>query len=167
MAQCYHRQSCISVYWVIPNPRPWHGYFHVHLQLRECGVWLSSNIFCTAINNKLNLAMHSGKIPIGGRRQRGWSKFVCWVLYLLILGSNRRKSEKVISEDNFQKFWRKVVLFWKDFIVFPIFLCRCVFIFWISKARQMNFKVAKPNFVITCFSKKNICVVCKMLRAVC
>ena len=31
----------------------------------------------------------------------------------------------------------------------------------------MNFKVAKPNFIITCFSKKNICVVCKMLPAVC
>ena len=30
----------------------------------------------------------------------------------------------------------------------------------------MNFKVAKPNFVITCFSKKNICVVCKMLSCV-
>ena len=29
----------------------------------------------------------------------------------------------------------------------------------------MNFKVAKPNFIITCFSKKNICVVCKMLGA--
>ena len=31
----------------------------------------------------------------------------------------------------------------------------------------MNLKVAKPNFAITCFSKKNICVLCKMLRAVC
>ena len=60
MAQCYHRQSCISVYWVIPNPRPWHGYFHVHLQLRECSVRLSSNNFCSAINNKLNLSMNHG-----------------------------------------------------------------------------------------------------------
>ena len=77
MAQCYHRQSCILVYWVIPNPRPWHDYFHVHLQLRECGVWLSSNNFCTAINNKLNLAMNRGRRPRGGRRQQGLSKFVC------------------------------------------------------------------------------------------
>ena len=44
--------------------------FHVLLQLRECGVWLSSNIFCTAMDNKLNLAMNRGRGPRGGGPQR-------------------------------------------------------------------------------------------------
>ena len=43
--------------------------FHVLLQLRECGVWLSSNIFCTAMDNKLNLVMNRGRRPRGGGRQ--------------------------------------------------------------------------------------------------
>ena len=74
MAQCYHRQSCISAYWVITNPRPkLVGTFTFYV-LYSCasavyGCYPATS-FCTPISNKLGLKMNRAKGPRGGRVRR-------------------------------------------------------------------------------------------------